>query len=296
MFSDTRGKQFYHKKKLHWERALSNWHKYSFPFTISLEDIKNYLFIIKRLKNKKKILLLGSSPEIREILSKLGLDVIIADFSLEMISGMMRFSRIDKSKEKWVKVDWLELDKSFKNNYFDIILGDLFLRNIDFILQDECLKKISKLLKKGGYLITRIHYVNKEIFKLSSKKIIESIFKEHRYKRVEKKIIEDLITSRLFDKSTDFKNKIVDKKKFADEIRNYKKITKSRKEKLILNNILEKWTPPGNFPQRTWTQRTIQEIDELLSKHFIIRDVKISSDYQDSEFYPIYVVKNSGTN
>lgn len=291
MCPNTQKNQFYHKKKLYWYRTLSNWHKYSSPFIISFEDIKNYLLIIKRLKNKEKILLLGSSPEIREILSKLDLYTAVADFSLEMISGMMRFGHIDKTKERWIETDWLKLDKFFENNYFDIILGDLFLRNIDFSLQAKYLKKISGLLKKDGYLITRIHFVNEEIIKLSLKKIIKSIFKEYKYKRVEKRLIEDLIASRLFDKNTDSKNKIVDKKKFADAVKDYKKNTKSQKEKLILNNILEKWTPPGNFPQRTWTQRTAKEIDKLLLNYFIIRDIKISSDYQDSEFYPIYVLK-----
>jgi len=276
------------KNKYDWNGALLRWDRYTFPFRPSLKDIDNYSSILKCFKKKRNILLLGSTPEIREILTKYDSSIVIADSSLQMISGMLVFGPlINQSKENWIRSDWISLGNFLKNKYFDVILGDLFLRNIDLELQDECLKKISKLLKKGGYLVTRIHFLNEDFVKLSSNKIIKSAFKEYRYKRVKTELIEDLIASRLFDKNTDFENKLVNKKAFSNDIKRYKKSTKNKKEKLVLGNILEKWAG-----ERTWIQRTSKEIDKLLLKYFIIRDLEIADDYQDSEFYPIYVLKN----
>lgn len=281
--------------KPNWNRALLQWNRYTFPFRPSRGDIRNYSLFLKQFKKKKKVLLLGSTPEIREILSKFNIEAIIIDFSFEMISGMLSFNhQIVEAKEKWIKADWMVLDDFLKNNYFDMIIGDLFLRNIDSKLQSKCLKNISKLLKRDGCLITRIHFLNKRLIKLSSTETIKSVFKECRYKRDKMELLEDLITSRLFDKNTDFNNKIVDKEVFTNDIKEHiKKGLRNKKEKLILNNILKKWSSPKNYFQRTWTQRTKKEIEGLLLKYFVVHDIRIASDYKDSEFYPIYILKNS---
>ena len=265
--------------KSNWNGLLLQWDKYTFPFRPSKGDIRNYSLFLKQFEKKKKVLLLGSTPEIRKILSKFDSSIIVADFSFKMISGMLFFDKlIHETKEKWIKTDWMVLDEFLKNNYFDVIVGDLFLRNIDSELQFECSKKISKLLKKDGYLVTRIHFLNEKFVKLNSVEIIKSVFKN--YFNLENKLIEDLITSRLFDKNTDFDNKIVNKKAFTSDIKKYiKKDIKNKREGLILNNILKKWSAPGNHSQRTWTQRNEKELKNLLSKNFTLCDTKIASDY-----------------
>jgi len=288
MPSDIKKIEDLSQNKPNWSRVLLQWDRYTSPFRPSPKDVENYSLILKRLKKKKSILLLGSTSEIREILAKQDSLIMIADSSFRMISGMLVFGPlINESKETWVRADWMDLDKFLKNNYFDVIAGDLFLRNIDFELQDKCLRKISKLLKKDGYLVTRIHLLNEELINLSSTEIIKSVFKEYRYKRIKTELIEDLITSRLFDKNTDFGSKKVNKKAFLNDIKRYKKSVRNKKEKLVLNNVLEKWDG-----ERTWVQRTSREIDKLLLRYFIICDIKIADDYEDSKFYPIYVFKN----
>jgi len=288
MPSDIKKIEDLSKNRPNWSRVLLQWDKYTSPFRPSPKDVENYSFILKRLKKKKSILLLGSTSEIREVLAKQDSLIMIADSSFRMISGMLAFGPlINESNETWVRADWMDLDKFLKNNYFDVILGDLFLRNIDFELQDKCLRKISKLLKKDGYLITRVHFLNEELINLSSTEIIKSVFEEYRYKRIKMELLEDLIASRLFDKNTDFGSKKVNKRAFLNDIKRYKKSARNKKEKSILNNILEKWDG-----ERTWVQRTSGEIDKLLSRYFIICDIKIADDYEDSKFYPIYILKN----
>lgn len=272
--------------KSDWRGALMKWNEYTSPFRPSKEDIKNYSSVLELLEKKEKILLLGSTPEIREILSKLGIFPVIADFSVRMISGMLHFNqRVIESKERWVRADWMDLDKFLKEDYFDVILGDIVLRNIEPNYQNKFLEKISRLLNANGYFVSRIHILNEDFVNLSSARIIRSAFEYFRSNKI--KLADDLITSRLFDKNTDFKNKKVDKEGFAKDINRYiKKGVKDKREKLILNNISKRW-----FGPRTWTQRRPKEIDQLLIKYFIIRDISVAFDYKDSEFYPIHILK-----
>jgi len=276
--------------KSNWRRALLKWGEYTSPFRPSKGDIGNYSSILRSFakKREKKILLLGSTPEIREILSRLDLFPIVADFSSRMISGMLVFGPlINESKETWIRADWMDLNEFLKIDYFDVIIGDLFLRNIDFESQDKSLENISRLLKKNAHFITRIHFLNEGLVELSSAEIIKSVFEKYKHKKTEKKIVEDLIASRLFDKNTDFDSKTVNKETFSNDVESCRKGARNKIERLILNNISEKWTG-----KRTWTQRTRREIDRLLSKHFMVCAIKIAGDYQDSEFYPIYILKN----
>ena len=289
MLSDIKKTEDLSQNIPNWSRVLLYWDRYTSPFRLSPKDVENYSLILKRLKKKKSILLLGSTPEIREILAKQDSFIMIADSSFRMISGMLVFGPlINESKETWVRASWMDLDKFLKNNYFDVIVGDLFLRNIDLELQNKCLRKISKLLKKDGYLITRVHSLNEKLINLSSTEIIKLVFEEYKHKRIKEELIEDLIASRLFDKNTDFGSKKVNKKAFLNDIKKYKKSARNKKEKSVLNNILEKWDG-----ERTWVQRTSKEIDKLLSRYFIIHDIKTVDDYEDSKFYPIYILKNS---
>ena len=132
-------------KKSDWDYAISRWDSYASPFRPSKEDIKNYSKLLRQV-NKEKILILGSTSEIRKILSKS--KPFIADFSYNMLKEMPCLEIEDiESRETWIKGDWMTLDEFIKNNYFDIIVGDLVLRNIEPSLQKDFLKKIYSLLK-----------------------------------------------------------------------------------------------------------------------------------------------------
>ena len=259
------------------------WNKYTFPFRPSKKDIKNYF---SGIDSNKKILLLGATPEIREIFSKNSSKITVADFSIEMMEEMTKLGyKINKNKEEWIKIDWLNLDKFFEDNYFDFILGDLVLRNIETKYQSKFLNKISRLLNKEGIFITRIHCFNKKMINFKSENIIKNAFKK--YSVLKSKLIEDLITSRLFDKNTNLKNKKINKEKFTNDIYNYlNNKTTSKREKVVLENILKKWRG-----KRTWVQNTKEELEKMFLDSFYINKNINSGDYIDSEFYPVYKMK-----
>jgi len=269
-----------------WENVASKWDVYTSPFRPSEGDINNYERILKKLYKKEKILILGSTPELRDICVKTNARVIVADFSSSMIKEMRRFSENSSAwREKWVIGDWLSLNNFFENNYFDVILGDLVLRNIEKEKQEKFLYIVSKLLTNKGFFITRIHFINEDLLKSDANFIIKDAFDKYLFWG--QRLLEDLITSRLFDKNTNFDTKEINKNSFFADVNDYlRKSARNEEEKFILKNILKKW---GG--KMTWTQRTSKEIDDLLANYFTIRDLKIAFDYQDSEFYPVYLLE-----
>jgi len=274
----------YSFNKCDWKRAALLWDRYSSPFRLSLEDIKNYNKLIGR-GDSKNILLLGATPELRTMFSFRKNTITLADFSSEMMESMSQVNKdINRKNETWLEIDWLKLDNYFKERNFSLIIGDLVLRNINYDKQKKFLKITSRLLTKRGKFITRLHFINKSLRTKDLGLIIRESFDERLKKDRD---LEDLIASRLFDKNIDLVEKKVNKDNFKKKLRKYLKKEKvSKKEKAVLNNVLYKWTG-----KRTWTQRSEKEIEKLLLKDFIMKDRIISSDYVDSEFYPIYVLK-----
>ncbi len=267
-------------KYLDWSGVVPLWGEYTSPFRPSEKEILIYSEYIKELG--ENILLLGATPEIREVLSKFKLKVTLLDSSLDMIKGMFNYGKIDRKNETWINDNWLKIDKVFEKNNFDLILGDLVLRNIDASQQEKFLKKTANVLSSDGLLLLRIHccdcYCGQD-----ADKVVDEFF--NNFSNENKKIAEDLLTSRLFDCFTNKKNKAIDKNKFIDYVNS--KLKEEKQDQIeIFNRISSKWC--GN--DRTWIQRTSDEINKMINKYFKIEYIFAGNDYPDSEFYPIYAI------
>jgi len=280
------------KKKINksgWRMAALLWDKYSSPFRPSLEEKEEYNNLIDKYGSGNN-LLLGSTPELRILFSLKKSKVTLVDSSREMMKHMLQLNKnINRKNEIWVNVNWLELNNYFKKRSFNLIIGDLVLRNLKLDEQKKFLKIASHLLSKKGTFIIRLHFIDESLLNKNSESIIKSVFNK---KIKQNQDIEDLITSRLFDKCTNFENHKVDEGRFIEDIKQYsKKSTLEKKEKIILKNILKKWTAPKDWPEKTWIQTTEKEIQKIISNDFVIKDKITSTDHIDFKYYPIYVLK-----
>ncbi|MFA6988447.1 MAG: class I SAM-dependent methyltransferase [Candidatus Gastranaerophilaceae bacterium] len=270
--------------KYNWNKSIEFWPYYTSPFRPSKNDVEIYSNYINKIKNKKA-LVLGATPEIREILSLLNYKVVVVDASLNMIREMLSLGyKINTKNEKWIVNNWLKLVSIFKDEKFDIIIGDLVLRNIDYKKQEKFLFNVSEVLNEGGLFVTRIHYRKKN--NISSDKIVEKVF--NNYLHFSNKKIEDIITSRLFDNFVKDRQKKVDKKLFSHFVESKIPEFSNRKKKIFINIYL-KW---GRGP-RTWTQRNRSEVKALLKARFDIKKIVIAKDYIDSDLYPIYILQKN---
>ena len=135
-----------------WQILAKNWNLLGSPGRPSKNEIKTYRQACEMaLKGKKKAraLVMGSTPEIRDILAGYkNTQTVIVDNLLDMMLGMTEVMKKKNENEIWVKSDWTKAP--YPENYFDIILADWTSGNLPFDKQPAYYSNTSKWLKKTG--------------------------------------------------------------------------------------------------------------------------------------------------
>lgn len=136
------------------------------PFAPSQNEQKFYKKYCEKVSASKilpkRALILGATPELRDIAIKIGLESVAVDVSEKM---MEKFSALmekqNNALDKKIIKDWLEID--FPSDYFGVIMGDASLNNLATIEDNERLVNIcNSILAKNGYFIMRQMFYTKK--------------------------------------------------------------------------------------------------------------------------------------
>jgi len=117
--------------------------------------------LVKAIKNKPnfKALVLGSTPETRELVNKYNGHLCSIDISIEMMLKTKELVKIESEKlEHLLRSDWL--DNPLAENYFDVVLGDGVANNVSLDNQKLFISQLHRVLKPGGHLIIRECCIN----------------------------------------------------------------------------------------------------------------------------------------
>ena len=138
----------FEKKYLHWDREGR-------MIRPSHEDIKIYNEFIGPVSKNKKILILGPTTELRDLIAGHKATVVVADISFKSIIRASKFlTKARTEDEIWIKSNWVDLP--FGNGYFDVILGDCVVNQFSPGSEEtRFLEIISKLCAPNGHLISR---------------------------------------------------------------------------------------------------------------------------------------------
>lgn len=165
----------------YWTKLAQWWRKVAPPVRPSKMDIKIYEGFLKRTignKERLKILILGATPEMRDLAAKYRAETTVCDISLEMIMAMCQLMDRKKvnQKEIWVRASWVTAP--LRHNYYDVILGEGVNTNVSWAESNQWWKHLTELLKPKGAFITRMVYfpLRKEIDK-SLDDVIKKILK-----------------------------------------------------------------------------------------------------------------------
>jgi len=272
-----------------WKIFLQNWRRITSPGRPTLGELKIYeKFGLSNLKKKNpKILILGSTPELRDMLAlHKNVQICLVDINLDSILAMTELMKNKQAKKKeiWINGNWLNVP--LQENYFDIIYGDFVVANVPVKFQYQFLKNIKNWLKPKGVFITRMTIPISENKILSAEKFCH-IFKD-------KKV--NLKTINLFwELGLHCLGRVEHKSGF----RFSPAIFYQRLEKYLKNNPnakIRRILKQGGFLYPldwTWSTRTEKGIEKMILKHFYIKkqefDPKINFIYPDA--YPIYCLK-----
>jgi len=150
----------------------ARWAKTLPPARPAKEDIVIYRKLFNQYKNKTsktKLLILGATPELRDLAASLKFDVTVADFNIEMIRALTPL-RKTKSKEKFIVSWWQKIPLK---DHYDIVVGDVAVNMLDERDIPALFKRINLLLVNQGAFIHRDAFYNAKK-RVDAKKIIQS--------------------------------------------------------------------------------------------------------------------------
>jgi SAM-dependent methyltransferase len=139
------------KMKENWRKMANAWAKYTPPGKPSTNEISFFEQEIKKeLEHNKNIkaLVLGSTPEFRDLLAKYCVDTTVADINPDSIKAMTSLMNLKNPNETVIISDWLTMP--LENNTFDFVLSDSAQDNIKFEEFEAFFEKIAQVLKPEG--------------------------------------------------------------------------------------------------------------------------------------------------
>lgn len=139
-----------------WSQLAKKWIYYLPPARPSTQDVASFRRIIRENLGqipKPKALVLGSTPEFRDLLFEERATISVVDKNPHMIKEMNRL-RVYKNPETLYVDDWFHFLPAHSHS-FDLILSDLTQGNIPYPKQEEFYRIISQALVPGGVFADR---------------------------------------------------------------------------------------------------------------------------------------------
>lgn len=276
--------EYANQEQWYWSSIAPFWQYCPSPIRPSSEDIMLYRRFLEKKDEPKRILLLGSTPELRDLIaSTAGARVYVADLSFRMLQDMLRFTRnVRASEETWLKCDWLDIP--CPNGFFDVVIGDLALQQLPPGLEMLFLEKIHSLLDDNGVFVGRFQFFDDRIRLQSVRHIVEMITKRN----LEKNTEVFLLHLYLLWRSADPVSRVLDRRAalnaFQDFLKQYSKksdVFKNVHSLLLANtNSYRNWSPPLE-----------EELMATLSSYFIIRDTQKAMDYPEAHYFPVLALE-----
>ncbi len=265
-------------KKGTWASNLAQvWDKILPPARPSISELKIFEKYIKKLaKNKNaKILILGATPELRDLVLKHKLVPICADINKENFIALKKLMK-HKGKEIFIHSDWLKLKGK---EIYDLIIGDTSLTMLPWKKWEDYLKRFKQIIKKDGMIVHRSDVRFSEDEKRTPLEIFQLYRKSKKKAPIFSSILISLcITFHRKDKEYCNLNELIKKVKGL-----YKKGLISKKECRGITDFLVAKGLKVIIPRK-------KEFEKMARKYF--RIVKIERGKNPlSKYLPIHILK-----
>ena len=156
---------------------VESWSKITEPAIPSkneIQFIREYISNNYLAQHEFKVLILGSTPRLRDLLSEfVNCKVFLCDINPEMTFAMTELlEKANPENETWVKTSWL--DMPFKDQNFDLILGDITIDNVPFELHNQYIDEVRRVLKDTGTYLGRFIFFRDHHDVIDFEKTLES--------------------------------------------------------------------------------------------------------------------------
>ncbi len=282
-----------------WENISKDYSKLLIPNRPSQDDCRNYGLLINKVlkkKNNAKIMVMGATPELRRILYTYEFlqqgEVFCVDVSSEMYKAMSDFLMKADFKEKFLKRSWL--DTKFKNETFDLIVGDEVICNINKKEHNNLFQEIGRILKDSGVWITRHNFYTEQVKKINVKKILLNLARkiyigEYCFQQAANILYPDLFYYESCVNQGN--NSTISHLKIMEH--EYRRSFKNHKFNQIIKELIAFYernivSMCGDYK---WYVLSEKESEQELKNYFIIKEKVYAQDYPSVKCSSIYLLK-----
>jgi spermidine synthase len=159
------------------------------PSDSELSVFEKYLGSLTRQRKDARILIMGSSPELRELAARANVHATVVANDLEVIERTTKLMRKRNKNEEWLEGDILILP--IRKGSFDMIFGDHVLSDVSPFNKEKFYERMREILKSDGSVVIR-----SLVFKRTAKPFEKRISKYFRI--VEKKFAKEGIFAEYF--------------------------------------------------------------------------------------------------
>jgi hypothetical protein len=139
------------------EHALEWRRSFGPPARPTQKECMLYRRELTRLGRESKVLLLGSTPEIRDQVAELGLQLTVVDFNEKNYRELQALMNADPKSEGYVKQDWADMEF---DSEFDFVVGDNVLSVLDLQKAKRIVANVHRALKPKARWVTRVMLYN----------------------------------------------------------------------------------------------------------------------------------------
>ncbi len=195
-------------------KNMDQWYTVLPPSRPTINELNRIESYIKAVNREEPVAVLGSTPEFRELLFRLGFRKrYIIDKSKDFYLRMGKLiPELIKSEEIFINDEWTKTLGTF-SGFFKVVLSDLTMGNIPYNERDDFYKNLANSISSKGVFIDKVLAFDFPI------PTLEELFDKYEKMPINLRTINDFSSEVLFCSELVKKNDIVDSTVFYKYIR-----------------------------------------------------------------------------
>jgi Methyltransferase domain len=262
-----------------WNAAAMRWSRV--PRRPTAGDVAVY----RRLAGHKlgdRVLILGVTPELRDLVAERGTRPVVVDLSAAMHDATSRMlRRAHPASETWIEGDWC--DAGLPADAFDLVLGDMVWWTMSVSDQHRLRDAIHRMLKSDGLFVGRFRFSDPARAAIDPIPVVAA-YLERLDRGVEAREIEMELLYWLYDHTADLHGRRFDRERTRALLLELATIPQFSRHARFLRDATTRLIGAD------WTSQSRQELMDLVGIGFELVAEERSGDY-DSSNHPILALR-----
>lgn len=232
---------------------------------------------------KGRVLILGVTPELRDLVAEVGAPPVLVDSSgamHEATSRMLR--RADPAREIWIEADWCEA--TLPSRAFDLVLGDMVWWAVSVATQHELRDRIHRALKPEGLFVGRVRFSDPAQAIRNAAEVVPRYLQRLDEPGADPQRIATELLYWLYDHTADHGGRRLDRARTRALLRSLASASRVTRHTEFLRMVAT------NVVGADWTTQVREELLELFGARFAVVAEECAADY-DSARCPIIALR-----